>query len=98
MNDQEKSWEQLTEENADLRRRVAALEAQLARSRQAEADQRQITNTTVDAVEERRRAVPEEIVGYPDTTNGSKSRQLQKDDGHEHNFYHERSFRCGHLT
>ena len=98
MKDQEKSREQLIEENADLRRRVAALEAQLARSRQAEADQPQITNTTGDAVEERRRAVPKEIVGYPDTTNGSKIRQLQKDDGHEHNFSHERSFRCGHLT
>lgn len=45
MNAQDKTREQLIEENAALRGRIAGLEAELARSRQAEADQRQINNS-----------------------------------------------------
>ena len=33
---------------------------------------------------------PEKIVDYTDPTYGGKVRQLQKDDGHEHNFYYYR--------
>jgi PAS domain-containing protein len=45
MNDQDKNKDQLIAELADLRRRVAELDAQLATSRQAEADQRQIDDS-----------------------------------------------------
>ncbi len=45
MNDQEKSRQQLIEENAELRGRIAGLEAQLARTQQAEADQRKINSS-----------------------------------------------------
>ena len=45
MNDQDKTKQQLIEELADLRRRVAEQEAQLARCVQAEDDQRQIDNS-----------------------------------------------------
>ena len=44
MNDQDKSREQLIAELENLRQRVGGLEVQLARSQQAEADQRQINN------------------------------------------------------
>ena len=44
MNDQDKSREQLIAELVELRQRVGGLEAQLARSQQAEADQQQINN------------------------------------------------------
>lgn len=44
MNDRDKTKEQLIEENAGLRGQIAALEAQLARSQQVEADQRQIND------------------------------------------------------
>ncbi|MCL4201435.1 MAG: PAS domain S-box protein [Pirellulaceae bacterium] len=44
MNVEEKTREQLVEENADLRRRLAVLEAQSAQSQQAEADQRRIND------------------------------------------------------
>jgi PAS domain S-box-containing protein len=45
MNDQDQTNQDLLEELARLRRRVAEQEAQLARSRQAEADQRQINDS-----------------------------------------------------
>ncbi len=44
MNDQEKNREELLEEVAELRRRVAERDAQLARLQQAEADRQQIYN------------------------------------------------------
>jgi len=45
MNDQDKTREQLIAELVELRQRVAEQDAQLVRSRQAEADQRQINNS-----------------------------------------------------
>lgn len=45
MNDPNKDKEQLLQENAALREQIAALEAQLARSQQAQADQQQINES-----------------------------------------------------
>lgn len=50
MNDRARTKEQLIEENADLRRQVAALQDQLARSPLAEADQQQVADLLPELV------------------------------------------------
>ena len=50
MNDRARTKEQLIEENADLRRQVAALQDQLARSPLAEADQQQVADQLPELV------------------------------------------------